>query len=71
MKSTQGFFDDPSRPRVVEKYGCIVMEVQDYIDGINNPAWQRDVKQIFGPNDPEYSLEAVYKFSVKKSGYGQ
>ena len=56
---------------MVEKYGCIVMEVQDYIDGINNPAWQRDVKQIFGPNDPEYSLEAVYKFSVKKSGYGQ
>ncbi|KIW07633.1 hypothetical protein, variant [Verruconis gallopava] len=64
LKNTQGFFDDPSRPRVVEQYGCIVMEVEDWIDGINQPEWQRDKKQIFGPDDPEYSLEAIYRFSV-------
>ena len=70
MKETQGFFDDPSRPRVVEKYGCIVMEVQDWIDGINHPEWMREKKQIFGPDDGEYCLEAVYKFSVgNKGGY--
>lgn len=71
LKNTQGFFDDESRPRVVEKYGCVVMEVEDYIDGINQPEWQRNKKQIFGPEDPPYVLEAVYKFSVADaSSYG-
>jgi aldose 1-epimerase len=65
LKNTQGFFDDDSRPRVVEKYGCLVMEVQDWIDAINQPEWQRSEKQIFGPDDPEYCLEAIYRFSVK------
>lgn len=40
------------------------MEVEDYIDGINQPEWQRNKKQIFGPEDPPYVLEAIYKFSV-------
>ncbi|KAF1986089.1 galactose mutarotase-like protein [Aulographum hederae CBS 113979] len=62
LKETQGLDD---RPRVVEKYGCVVMEVQDWIDGINNPEWQRDSRQIFGPEDEPYVLEATYKFSVK------
>ncbi|KAF2773201.1 aldose 1-epimerase [Teratosphaeria nubilosa] len=39
LKETQGFFDDPSRPRVTQKYGCLVMEVQDWIDGIHNPEY--------------------------------
>jgi aldose 1-epimerase len=49
---------------VVEKYGCIVMEVEDWIDAINQPEWQREKKQIFGPNDPAYTLEASYVFST-------
>lgn len=44
------------------------MEVQDWIDAINQPEWQRDKKQIFGPEDPPYILEAIYKFSVGGSG---
>lgn len=35
IKETQGFFNDSSRPRVTEQYGCIVMEVEDWIDAIN------------------------------------
>ncbi|KAE9986934.1 hypothetical protein Vi05172_g226 [Venturia inaequalis] len=65
LKETQGFFGDASKPRVVEKYGCVVMEVQDWIDAINHPEWQRDSEQIFGPGDDPYSLEASYRFSVK------
>lgn len=65
LKETQGFFDDASKPRVVQKYGCVVMEVEDWIDAINQPEWQRDNKQIFGPDDEPYSLEASYQFSVK------
>ncbi|KAF2465479.1 galactose mutarotase-like protein [Lindgomyces ingoldianus] len=64
IKSTQGL---DSRPRVVEKYGCVVMEVEDWIDAINQPEWQRDKKNIFGPDDPPYVLEAAYVFSVNKT----
>ncbi|OJD31295.1 aldose 1-epimerase [Diplodia corticola] len=70
LKKTQGLFDDPDRPRVVEQYGCVVMEVEDWIDGINQPEWQRDSKQIFGPEDPPYVLEAIYKFSVGDASSG-
>ena len=66
IKETQGFFNNSAQPRVVQKYGCLVMEVEDWIDGINQPEWQRDQRQIFGPGDAPYTLEAVYKFSVNK-----
>ncbi|KAF2136979.1 uncharacterized protein K452DRAFT_236648 [Aplosporella prunicola CBS 121167] len=71
LKKTQGFFDDEERPRVVESYGCVVMEVEDWIDSINQPQWQREKKNIFGPADSPYTLEAVYKFSVKGKGGGE
>jgi aldose 1-epimerase len=61
IKSTQGI---AGRPAVVEQYGCVVMEVQDYIDAINQPEWQREKRQIFGPDDPAYTLEANYVFST-------
>lgn len=48
----------------MEKYGCVVLEVQDYIDAINHPEWGRDKKHIFGPADGPYVLEAKYVFSV-------
>jgi len=39
LKSTQGFFGNgssaPLHPRVVPKYGCVVMEVEDWIGAIN------------------------------------
>ena len=66
MKNTQGFVNDASHPRVVEKYGCVVLEVEDWIDGINHPKWGRDDVQIFGPGDDPYVLEANYKFSINK-----
>lgn len=67
LKSTQGFFNNSSRPRVVPQYGCVVMEVEDWIDGINNPEWGRDKKQFFGPGDGPYTVQAMYEFSVVKS----
>jgi hypothetical protein len=41
------------------------MEVEDWIDGINNPAWQRGLKQLTGPGLPAYSLEAAHVFRVR------
>ncbi|CEJ82244.1 Putative Aldose 1-epimerase [[Torrubiella] hemipterigena] len=65
VKKTQGIDGNDKFPRTIPKYGCIVMEVEDYIDGINHPEWGRDKKQIFGPGDDPYVLQARYSFKVK------
>jgi aldose 1-epimerase len=61
IKSTQGAEGGSG---LVPKYGCIVMEVQDWIDAINHPEWMREDRQIFGPASPAYTLEAEYVFST-------
>ncbi|KAK8086763.1 aldose 1-epimerase [Apiospora phragmitis] len=45
-------------------YGCVVMEVEDWIDAINQPAWGRQDKQIFAPGGDPYVLQASYRFSI-------
>lgn len=64
LKQTQGLSNNPDFPRVIPQYGCVVMEVEDYIDAINQPEWNRDKKQIFGPGGDPYVLQARYRFSV-------
>ncbi len=64
LKETQGLFNVTDRPRVIEQYGCLVLEVQDWIDAINHPEWGRDSKQIFGPEDGPYVLRAKYEFGL-------
>ncbi|KAI7278200.1 hypothetical protein KC367_g9268, partial [Hortaea werneckii] len=76
LKSTQGFFSSPDdsgprRPRTTPKYGCVVIEVEDWIDGINHPEWGRQGRQIFGPGTGSgeqgpYVLEARYEFSLQR-----
>ncbi|KAK5175428.1 uncharacterized protein LTR77_000567 [Saxophila tyrrhenica] len=51
LMETQGFFEDAERPRTVQKYGCVVLEVEDWIDGINHPGWGREGRQVFGPGE--------------------
>jgi len=70
LKKTQGLHGVKDRPRVVEKYGCVVLEVQDYIDAINHPEWGRDRKQIFRPGGTPYSLNARYAFSLNTTAGG-
>lgn len=48
----------------VNKYGCIVIETEDWIDGINNPQWGRDEYQIFGPDDGPVVNFATYQFGT-------
>ncbi|ROV97063.1 hypothetical protein VMCG_07480 [Cytospora schulzeri] len=64
LKTTQGLADDPEFPRTIPQYGCLVMEVEDWIDGINQPEWQRGKKQVYGPGDDPYVLQASYRFSI-------
>ncbi|KAL7936024.1 diphthamide biosynthesis protein 1 [Trichoderma chlorosporum] len=56
LKKTQGLHNNKKFPRTIPQYGCLVMEVEDWIDGINNPEWGR--KQIWGPDDgPQPEME--------------
>ena len=64
LKTTQGLSGDPDFPRTIPKYGCVVMEVEDWIGAINQPEWQRSRKQVFGPGDDPYVLQASYRFSI-------
>jgi aldose 1-epimerase len=68
LKNTQGLFNVSDRPRTIQQYGCIVMEVEDWIDGINQPEWNR--KQIYGPGDDPYVLQASYRFSLNDTAVG-
>ncbi|KAL2133255.1 hypothetical protein VTI74DRAFT_2678 [Chaetomium olivicolor] len=61
LKSTQGTAEFP---RTVPKYGCVVMEVQDWIDGINHPQWGRLNKQVFAPGGDPYVLQVSHRFTV-------
>ena len=65
LKKNQGLFDNAKFPRTIPKYGCVVVEVQDYIDGINQPQWRREKKQIFSPGGDPYVLQASYRFSTQ------
>lgn len=42
------------------------MEVEDWIDAINQPEWQREKRNIYGPGDAPYVLEATYSFSLNQ-----
>jgi aldose 1-epimerase len=70
LKSTQGLHDNADRPRTIQQYGCLVLEVEDWIDAINQPEWGRNKKQIFGPGDDPYVLQASYRFSLNDTAVG-
>ncbi|EMC99907.1 hypothetical protein BAUCODRAFT_354698 [Baudoinia panamericana UAMH 10762] len=48
----------------VEKYGCIVIEAQDWIDAINQPQWGRQEYQVYSPTSLPYVNYQKYTFSV-------
>lgn len=49
----------------VEKYGCLVVEPQQWIDGINHPEWGQIDRQVFGPESPPSVLWAAYDFTAE------
>jgi aldose 1-epimerase len=48
----------------VNKYGCVVFETEDWIDGINQPQWGRRPYQIAGPDDGPVVNFATYQFGT-------
>lgn len=52
---------DGTLDEIYDNNSCVVVEMEDYIDGINNPAWNRS--QIYGSDRP-YHWRAEYTFST-------
>ncbi|ETI25765.1 hypothetical protein G647_02539 [Cladophialophora carrionii CBS 160.54] len=50
--------------RFVNKHGCIVIETQAWIDGINHPEWGVGQDEIFGPTTGPAVNYATYDFST-------
>ncbi|KAI4921820.1 hypothetical protein J4E90_000247 [Alternaria incomplexa] len=60
FKSTQGVV---GQDKLIPRDGCIAIEAQDYVDGINHPEWGRLDKQISGPGD-KYHWESSWEFGT-------
>ncbi|PLN85760.1 galactose mutarotase-like protein [Aspergillus taichungensis] len=48
----------------VNKYGCVVIEPEGWIDGINNPEWGQLSDQIYSPAGAPAINWATYKFGT-------
>ncbi|KAF2872191.1 aldose 1-epimeras-like protein [Massariosphaeria phaeospora] len=60
FKSTQGV---AGQDKFIPRDGCIAIEAQDYVDGINHPEWGRLSHQIFGPGQ-KYHWESEWTFGL-------
>jgi aldose 1-epimerase len=61
VKETQG---GPATNGFIPTSGCIAIEPMDWIDGINQPEWDRRDKQIYGPDSGKYVNNIQWKFSI-------
>jgi aldose 1-epimerase len=52
----------PATNGFVKSNGCVAVEAQDWIDGINHPEWGRD--QIHGPETKPFESSISYTFST-------
>ncbi|RAH72866.1 aldose epimerase family protein [Aspergillus aculeatinus CBS 121060] len=48
----------------VNKYGCLVIETEGWIDGINNPEWGQLSDQIYSPETGPAVNYATYRFGT-------
>lgn len=51
----------------VPQFGCVVIETQQWIDGVNNPQWGQDEYQIYGVDTEPAVVFAQYDFSILSS----
>lgn len=51
---------------MIEEHGCLVVETEGWIDGINNPEWGQDSKQIFSPKSGPAVNLATYVWTASQ-----
>jgi aldose 1-epimerase len=61
IKASQG---GPASNGFVQRNGCVAVEPQDWIDGINHPEWGRLDNQFYGPGGKPFESTITYKFST-------
>ena len=49
----------------IQKYGCMVIETQEYIDAPNHPEWGVQDRVIYGPTDAPVVNFATYDFTTE------
>lgn len=49
----------------IEPYGCVVVEPEGWIDGINNPEWGQNPYQVFSPETGPSVNWATYLFGAR------
>lgn len=54
---------DGTLDKTYDAFSAMVIEAEDWIDGINQPEWGRQDKQIFGKGK-DYHWYAHYSFST-------
>lgn len=57
----------PGQDTKVPQFGCIVIETQQWIDGINHPEWGQLQYQIYTPETQPAVNYAQFDFSIAKS----
>jgi aldose 1-epimerase len=50
--------------KFIEQYGCVVVETQGWIDGVNHPEWGNSQYWIYSPKTGPAVNHATYDFSV-------
>lgn len=55
--------DDQTPEKYYENYSAVVLEAEDWIDGINNPEWGRKKEQVLKEGET-YDWHTTYSFSV-------
>ncbi|KAI1965197.1 hypothetical protein LOZ58_001043 [Ophidiomyces ophidiicola] len=58
----QGAGNATNSADTVQQYGCVVIEPEGWIDGINNPQWDQLPFQVFGPGTAPAVNWATYVF---------
>lgn len=64
IKASQAQRNNGTGAQYVNKYGCLVIEPQVWIDGINNPQWGVQNYEIFSPETGPSVNYATYDFST-------
>ena len=54
----------PGQAPAIEQYGCLVIEPQGWIDGINQPQWGQEALQVFSGESGVNVNWAEYDFTV-------
>lgn len=64
QQQTNANLNSAAQTKYIQQFGCVAIEPQGYIDGINNPQWGEQNHEVFSPTTGPSVNHATYDFSV-------